>query len=44
VHELHGTHWREGGALSDCDMAAKWDALCSEDGLVFDPAPIAVNA
>ena len=44
VHELHGTHWREGGALSDDDMAAKWDALCSEEGLVFDPAPLGVSA
>jgi hypothetical protein len=39
VHELHGTHWREGGALSDDELAAKWDALCAEDGLVFDPVP-----
>lgn len=44
VHELHGTHWREGGKLTDDEMAAKWDALCSEDGLVFDPAPIRVTA
>lgn len=44
VHELHGTHWREGGKLTDDEMAAKWDALCSEEGLVFDPAPIRVTA
>jgi len=40
VHELHGTHWREGGKLDDDQMADKWATLCAEDGLVFDPAPI----
>lgn len=39
VHELHGTHWREGGRLSDDEMYAKWVGLCSEPGLVFDPPP-----
>jgi glycosyltransferase involved in cell wall biosynthesis len=39
VHELHGTHWREGGLLTDDEMAAKWDDLCGTDGLVFDPVP-----
>lgn len=39
IHPMHGTHWREGGALSDDELAAKWDALCSEEGLVFDPVP-----
>ena len=39
VHELHGTHWREGGLLSDDEMADKWDDLCGTDGLVFDPVP-----
>lgn len=39
VHELHGTHWREGGLLSDDELAAKWAALCSGSGLVFDPPP-----
>jgi hypothetical protein len=34
-----GAHWREGGALSDQELAARWDALCAEEGLVFDPAP-----
>ena len=40
VHELHGTHWREGGLLSDDEMAAKWAALCSEGDLVFDPVTL----
>lgn len=40
VHELHGTHWREGGLLTDDEMSAKWEALRSEDGLAFDPPPI----
>lgn len=40
LHEMHCTHWREGGLLSDDEMAAKWDTLRSEDGLVFDPAPV----
>lgn len=40
VHELHGTHWREGGLLDDEQMAEKWAGLMSEQGLVFDPPPI----
>lgn len=40
VHELHGTHWREGGLLDDEQMAEKWERLCSEPDLVFDPPPI----
>ena len=40
IHAMHGTHWREGGLLSDVELAAKWDALLHEDGLVFDPAPV----
>lgn len=40
VHELHGTHWREGGKLSDDEMAAKWADLCATPDLVFDPPPI----
>ncbi len=37
--ESEGLHWREGGALSDGELAARWDALCAEEGLIFDPAP-----
>lgn len=44
VHELHGTHWREGGLLTDDEMSAKWVELCTEPGLVFDPAPMKVTA
>lgn len=43
VHPMHGTHWREGGLLSDEELAAKWAGLCSEEGLVFDPAPLGVR-
>ena len=43
VHELHGTHWREGGLLTDDEMAAKWDALCSEPDLMFDPPPFSAE-
>ena len=39
IHPGHGTHWREGGALSDGELAAKWCGLSHEQGLVFDPAP-----
>lgn len=39
IHPMHGTHWREGGALSDEALAAKWADLCATDGLVFDPVP-----
>lgn len=37
---LHGTHWREGGALTDSQLAARWAELCDEQGLIEDPAPI----
>jgi hypothetical protein len=40
VDPMHGTHWREGGLLSDDEMAAKWAALCSEGDLVFDPVTL----
>lgn len=43
VHPMHGTHWREGGLLSDDELAAMWAGLCGEDGLVFDPAPLGVS-
>lgn len=40
IHPMHGTHWREGGAKSDDELACDWAGLCAEDGLVFDPPPI----
>lgn len=40
VHPMHGTHWRAGGLKSDDELAVEWAELCSEDGLIFDPAPI----
>lgn len=40
VHPLHGTHWREGGLLTDTQMAAKWEALTNTPGLIHDPAPL----
>lgn len=40
IHPMHGTHWRAGGLKTDDELAADWESLCSEDGLVFDPAPI----
>jgi len=40
VDMRHGTHWREGGQLSDDAMQVKWDELASEEGLTFDPAPL----
>jgi hypothetical protein len=39
VHELHGTHWRRMGAMSDDELAGEWEALLDEQGLVHDPAP-----
>lgn len=37
---LYGTHWREGGMLTDLELSAHWDVLRSEDGLIYDPAPL----
>jgi hypothetical protein len=42
IHPMHGTHWRSGGLKSDAELAADWAELCSEEGLVFDPAPLRV--
>lgn len=39
IHEMHGTHWREAGALSDADLFRKWRRLCEEPGLIEDPCP-----
>lgn len=41
VHELHGTHWRRLGALSDEELLAEWEALLDEPNLTYDPAPMA---
>ncbi len=40
LHPMYGTHWREGGALSDVELERKWADLCATDGLVHDPAPV----
>jgi hypothetical protein len=40
IHPVHGTHWRAGGLKTDEELAVDWQVLCSEENLVFDPAPI----
>ena len=35
-----GFHWREGGALDDQALAARWVDLTSEEDLIHDPAPV----
>lgn len=35
-----GFHWRQGGLLSDEALLAKWEALTSQQGLVYDPVPL----
>jgi GT2 family glycosyltransferase len=35
-----GVHWRELDALPDEGIAAEWERLCAEEGLVYDPAPL----
>lgn len=39
IHPMHGTHWREGGLLTDEEMADRWDGLLHTPNLVCDPAP-----
>jgi hypothetical protein len=39
LHPMYGSHWRENGALADAQLAAQWEALLDEQGLVYDPAP-----
>lgn len=43
VHPMHGVHWREDGAKTDDQLAAKWADLCATPDLVYDPAPIRVH-
>lgn len=38
--DYEGAHWRQGGNLTEVQLSVKWDELCSEEGLVFDPAPV----
>lgn len=40
IHPMHGAHWRAGGLKTDAELAQDWADLCSEEGLVFDPAPL----
>jgi hypothetical protein len=35
---LHGTHWREMGAMSDAELSAEWERLSTRT-LVYDPCP-----
>ncbi len=39
LHPTYGQHWRTLGALTDADLDAHWHDLCSEQGLIDDPAP-----
>ena len=39
LHEMYGTHWREGGARSTDEHHVEWRRLCEEPGLIEDPAP-----
>ena len=34
-----GSHWREGGGLTDHEIAFKWDGLCVEPA-IHDPLPV----
>lgn len=40
LHYQYGTHWRQAGALSDDELSERWQAMCMEPDLIFDPAPI----
>ena len=40
AHQMYGTHWRLLGGLDDESLRARWDALCAEGDLVYDPAPV----
>ena len=35
-----GTHWAQGAACSDDELAAWWVDLTNEQGLIVDPAPV----
>ena len=39
MHAMHGTHWRELGALDDPELLARWRELSDEPDLIDDPAP-----
>jgi glycosyltransferase involved in cell wall biosynthesis len=39
MHAMHGTHWRELGALDDAELLVRWRELSDEPDLIEDPAP-----
>jgi len=39
LHPMYATHWRNLAALSDEELLKHWNKLCSETGLIEDPAP-----
>lgn len=40
VNAMYGSHWRDMGGWTDDQLAGRWDELCTEPGLVYDPAPM----
>lgn len=40
VHPAHGTHWKDLAALSDDELAVRWENLRIEGEAVYDPAPM----
>lgn len=40
MDEKHGTHWKALAALGDDGLAAEWAALCADQNVVYDPAPL----
>lgn len=40
LHPMYGSHWRDMGAWTDEQLAARWAELCDEQGPVYDPAPM----
>lgn len=39
LHPMYSTHWRNLAALTDEELLLHWTKLCSETGLIEDPAP-----
>jgi glycosyltransferase involved in cell wall biosynthesis len=35
-----GAHWREFGAMTDCELVDAWESMVSRNDTVYDPAPI----
>lgn len=35
-----GSHWRDGGSMSDSELESRWNSFITNPNVVYDPAPV----